>query len=984
MTPDQIKNYIKVPLDDPRFFTRAYGVAVHRRRQLEDGKDPIAAVCADELNEITKQLDMTNLQESSSYRNCTRSRRLAKLLIESKGRLDRKALDRAVKATEDHLYFLGPRRQDDVKQQEHLLDVLKKIRDNKELASALETIPKPHQHPYADQLIKETLNLSAHETITVAHARQAVLAAWLCYLRQGIGSCFATAPAIIIHQEQPESFLRDLRDLFTVGALTRTVAGVEYLAPLSKSWGHGDLKRRFVIGSDPSANAKELFSSPGLIIALEAVELIDKEQKMRDRAMQLYQLLVELFSDWKHEHAYFITTSEEILERLLMRQYGVTEEEVGEYRHRPPSLAHSGILVDVPAAGGGFGAKGAKCARYLAALDAAKSAYKRVTDNALLRSWEFTIASFAETKAEFTKWNLYSSLGLHPNEEGGIGKRLYEVILGKLENYNREAQQYHDEMEIVHGQITLMESRLNNATSESQARWLQADYRTKIHEMHRVKEMRDEAYLKSKRFAKLYDALIEQYLLLFPRYFQEIYDAGMIDVQESQYDNSPAGFRLIYKHGRTHTAQWTTIDDSNDFIQALTNFFTATEREIQDQKYFKGLHQDIAEITSDMINHIRMPQFLETALERMARAHGHVLPSQPLENMDKIEAKPWVYTSGGNVDTLLSCYFRLEQDATFVERWAESPMELLVFICDTLKQIPYKEMEGFIEDPRRSMLMRSPTHVFLLKPGITPFREGWQHEGNTYTWVRDHWVVPMERALIDLMLNEDMIAFLVEKLAARVPENYQFHFRKTFESLRGSMRPADFRSYMIDEMLRDPGLRHGRRPVLDPGEIDSLLYLHLPLFPGYQLKDRIRELLEHLDGVTEEEVNRAIEIVAEFLPRVTADTVFGSYALLNICKSLLCLVKGQTSFGIDYHRELVRVGRDKGFLLPKPIIFADTNWTSESFSFLINPGTGKLDFWKTNFYGMHGEPMVVWQSALDGSNPDEKWGIYTRVIEYRS
>lgn len=86
------------------------------------------------------------------------------------------------------------------------------------------------------------MNLPTNASISDAHARRAALSAWFCYLRQNVGSCFATAPAIMIHNEQPQQFLIDLADIVSTGRLKRTFGGIEYTAPLNGSWGNGDLK----------------------------------------------------------------------------------------------------------------------------------------------------------------------------------------------------------------------------------------------------------------------------------------------------------------------------------------------------------------------------------------------------------------------------------------------------------------------------------------------------------------------------------------------------------------------------------------------------------------------------------------------------------------------------------------------------------------------------------------------------------------------
>ena len=53
----------------------------------------------------------------------------------------------------------------------------------------------------------------------------------------------------------------------------------------------------------------------------------------------------------------------------------------------------------------------------------------------------------------------------------------------------------------------------------------------------------------------------------------------------------------------------------------------------------------------------------------------------------------------------------------------KSPFELLVFFADTLKRIPPSLLEPYLKGQRQSMLMQSPTHAFLLKPFLSPFKE---------------------------------------------------------------------------------------------------------------------------------------------------------------------------------------------------------------------------------------------------------------------
>ena len=66
------------------------------------------------------------------------------------------------------------------------------------------------------------------------------MAAWLTLLRQTTGSCFATAPAILIQQNDPMRFFKDV-DLLSMGQIgKRIMAGKEYSVPLSfEHWDGG-------------------------------------------------------------------------------------------------------------------------------------------------------------------------------------------------------------------------------------------------------------------------------------------------------------------------------------------------------------------------------------------------------------------------------------------------------------------------------------------------------------------------------------------------------------------------------------------------------------------------------------------------------------------------------------------------------------------------------------------------------------------------
>ena len=639
-------------------------------------------------------------------------------------------------------------------------------------------------------------------------------------------------------------------------------------------------------------------------------------------------------------------------------------------------------MLQNPSSGRSSGGKGQACAQYIIALEQAKNGFKSLSDNALLKSWEFTIASFAETKAQFARWNLYSSLGLQPEESGGIGACLYSALNERLQQCNREVEEHQEQYNQLYVHVKSIESRMRNAASEEELRWIRIDYQAKRSELVTVQQLRDTAHYRAERYAALFQQLIDAYIELFPAYFQEVYDAEMMDVKGGIYDDSPAGFRLIYKHGRSNSAQWSTITGPQEFIDALASFFMAAERELEHHEAFEGMQEEVAEVTSLVVNHVRAGQFLETAFHRMALAHQCTPIADPLKHLDQVEKKPWVYTSGGNLNTLLSCYFRREEIPDEVTTWVESPLELLAFFIDTLKQQPLEAMRSFEEDENKGMLIHSPTHAFLFKPGLPLLKAAWQSDEYSYTWLRDTVVVPMERALSEIRLNEMMMEFLVRQILPYLAEDYHPLFLQKFGSLKGALAPEDFSQYIAYGIEQEPAFNRRGVPLIKQAVVDTVLFNHLPLTPDYQLRDRVEVILSQLAMISEEQRKRAMALLDNYTPRFSEARVLSAHRLQQVTLALIALVTERVAHRHNFARLVKEVCVAEGFCLPKPLIFADTNWPNEWFAFLVNPGNGQFELWRCDHLGNEGAPMDDWKKWLNGSEQQPKWGLYPLVNQY--
>lgn len=978
---ERILTTAKASLDHPLFYPRIFAlVARLRKGERATQADVLSQIVTEEYEELSRRLDRSQIQESTAVRNVLRTRKLAQLLIDDKGELNFAILSKVISHLKAHLYSLGPNRQYDSQRQEHILKVLQLLETQKNLVFLLKKFTRPITNKWAEELIRHTLQLPSGTIVSDIHTKQAVLSAWLCYLRQNVGSCFATAPAEIVHDEQPELFLQDLLDLIATGTLKRTYGGVENSVPLSASWGSGDLKKPLVIYLSSKGVTPEIWYSPGLIAAFEAIGFLKTEEGLKQNIQRIEGWIKSLIQKHSNQFA-CVLTAEEIIRSILLQYLGVNEKQIKEYEQRPREMMQTQLIMHAPTVktSGGIGER---CANFLQLFEVAKNVFKSLADNALLKAWEFTLASFSDTKYELARWNFYASLGLQTNESGGIGQCIYQIIQQKLDQANRKVQEIQYEYEMVYTQVKTLEARMRSASTEKEVQWLKIDYQSRMNEFYFLEEQRNAAQDQASALVNLYDTLYQLYVELFKDYFQEVYDADMQEVTAGPFDDSPAGFRLLYKHGRSNTSQWTRIKNQHEFVDALASFFVATEPQIAHALDGKKIEKDLSDVVTGIINHVKTKEFLESALVRMAIAHKAPLVKDPLENLEYVEKKPWVYTSGGTMNTLVSCYYRIEDRPKEVEKWVESEMELLVFLADTIKQLPLRFVDPYLKGNRQSMLMQSPTHAFLLKPTLSPFKEAWLHEEFTYTFIRDRFVRPSEMFVERLLLNDEMLRYLLQQMETKIPENFQPRFRAVFGQMQGPLTPIFFREYVVNSLESDRGLRYGSRPILSVEELDGLLYSLLPLFPVYELRERVRNILHLLPGLTSEKINQILHIFDQISLSRGEYPILGAQQLQDICKALLCLSEISTTTSYDYHLSISLAAQKLGFAMPAPIIFADTNWVKDMFGFVVNPGTGKLELWRLDYTGSTGYPMTSWKQWVNGSRSDLRWGVYVKPFEY--
>ncbi|NGX62189.1 MAG: hypothetical protein K940chlam9_01683, partial [Chlamydiae bacterium] len=903
--------------------------------------DPLEEVICGEFTEICNAFEKSHLQESSSWRSVYQARRLASILIDEKGELDISLTKKSLRFLEENFYSLGPNRFHDTPRLLHVKRILRSFAEERAFVLALKRIYAPHENSPIQKLIRETLLLTDGTLITHSHARQAAFSALLTYLRQNVGSCFATAPAIMIQQEQPLQFLEDMGQLFGTGRLTRTIEGNEYAVPFSPHWGMGDLLKPlplYLFGENPY---DLLALSPGLQAAFVAAGLIkSKSAKLSARCLKKYLNLEE-------KDPFSMLTPHSLIREILLKSQDLTEEEVETFQKRPMEEVARELVIQRPVSRGD---KRISCEKYLKKWEAAKGGFKALTDNAILKAWEFTLASLSEAKADFAKWNFFTSLGVQVEEPHGIGESLFRTLQTLVDRYREDVEAAQSRFDHMSAQLKYLEGRMRRASSESEAGWLRADYQMRRHEVNRVVVEGQEAEDKMRRLSQLYPFLIDFYGGKIRDYFQEVYDPQMHDVVAHPYDDSPAGFRLLYKHGRANPSLWTLIHSPSEYIQYLTAFFVSTEMDLAALPELEGLRREISELVATTIHTIKESEFLESSIHRLAKAYREPHVEDPLENLEKVNRKPWSYTSGGTMETLVSCYYGSGTKPKEEKKWIEKENELLAFWIEILRAVPLSTQKLYEQDPNRSMLAFSPTHAFICKPGWSLFRKSWESDLYPYTWIRDVWLSGQEAFLEKQLLSGRMIHYLTERVLGFFPSSYRTLARAILPDFAPPMYPAEFRRRVLEVLVNQKWLQRGGLMQL-ADEIDSLFYRLLPLFPEHDLRDHFRRVLEQLSEIQKETKEEMFRLFSPLEEEIGRYRMLSSLDLRRIIKGLYIQASNTTRSPVLSHDRILEVMRKEGLAFPEPFLVADTNWVNNAFGFTLNPGTRDLEFWRFDFSG---------------------------------
>lgn len=874
----------------------------------------------EEEQRLSEALEITGIHHPMQFRFLWRSRKIAKHLISVHGDWGEQQAQHLLKVLEQEgcfTYPLSPREKEHFC---HIKKVVSFIQEHKEAQLFLKRLTLPLAHPFVEKMIRWSLLYPKEKKIAAEDVRESVLAAVLNPLSQSVGSCFATAPLILLQLENPLAVLEDLYDLVTTGRIKRVIEGKEYKVPMSIKVGFGDIRKPLL-------------------------------------HMDIAKLLPSLACAFQIAKIPFPTTSkifpcsiEEFLFASALKDPSITKEDIEALQRQEVAPPNPFKVVSKKEV-----ARGHLLQESQDSLEELKGLFKSYTEHPLLKVWEYTIASFSDFKEEFYKWNLFASIGFDHQEPGGLGELLHQLIGVRLEEENGKIREYEEELLAAQDQMRVVETLLRNAASEDKIRRLKAELMAKEHHFYSCRDMRDKAVKDAEYCSQFFNFFIDQFLFLFPQYFQELYDPEMYGSAYDVYEDMPAGFRVVYKHGRYDPSLWTAIETKEQYVNSLVDFVYMVEPQMITVCEWEKGKEAIPEINREIVQYFQGEVFIQNASARITKMHQEVMKGVKTHIPTRT---PWAYTSGGSLPSLLKAYFGFQNDLVTEEITTSSIKDLGIFLVDLLKDSPQKMTQASSKRLNTGLLMTSPTHAFTLRPAAPGLKEAWEDRGNTHTWFRDQ-IFESQKSFYDrIVLSPKEQSFLVNVWSSG----------KKKASLYETLHISTFSEKMSSDLQQayDGTWHHFVRKAFPLVAIDDALSL---------AKEAALSM--------EKNLRRKFTIDQHFLQEVLAlkEERGGFLLFVEFFALLESIVLPQLAGAMQSYPLVKKALASLHQLPPDPFTFADTNWPMDYFAVLYTAASRRFDLWRIDLTGFIGEPMLSWRHLFEGKK-GHTWTVYTNRLQY--
>jgi hypothetical protein len=937
--------------------------------ERQEKKGAMAATEVGEAKMIAEDQKEPNLQEAGRSRNCVIGRLLANRLINDDGELEVVGLflndpDEVAKA-------LGV-----APHSKQLARVMKRLRDEPELAKKLTSIGQPSPKNPACQMIRSTLGLPAGEEVTEVHARKAALSAMFAELRQSdVGSCFATSTAIRVHDGDPGRFLNDMKELIETGKMTRDVKLADGTTrhvevPISTAISRASLQKKVALKKsgrlkDAGGGIIHLASTPPVASALSAMGIPYNQAQqpvndaltvLRTSKAQAAKAALGALESGKKRGA------------LLGRVPALLAEQ--------PDQATAKAALTAEIADLSTKDRDAVLAAFDEYFDPAKTDYEFAVEDIVKQT---ALAKAGLTEADLAARDRLSGLGLKIREirARGTSDDASDKVLTEYSDLSTQLgtkrEQFGKYDELVgaadSAYLAQEDNRLLRAweysvtamaeqgIADTYAPVLKNGAQSQVQNaMDRASvSLFADAPLKAHKLMKARDAIKKRFEEEWDKSVRVGYDASRSGKLSADGSSSKGAFCLFDKAGIDDPGQHIQVNDKNSYTKLIEGVINAAKAEVLS-----------GEKDPDVVAFV--DKIAASVADKAARNPDQIVSGATanVRSEEKKFKEPWTVVDGNFMIPILSTYYGQDVSKTVKKTVVQNTEELTGWMLKSGSELMANIPDKSKLTPETIIPMDGGPHVWNLRIGDPAVRN--VLESNTDAAAFKN----AERAKFDAQKNtpltRQMVRVLVEDAleGSGKPKQFVDELIQKIRSIQGAKVEDVLKEVKAAVAADDSADREPMEDVETRAAISVMRNVVPPVeVAGGKLDAHIDEVLKKIDLKGQDAV-----VKQAVMADLTGANAPPAASMSDIEKAI---VKALKPLGLypDDAKAAIDVCKAQKPAAPIGLPFGDTNWGGGDhhilFTMIRNPVSGKMEMWRCNEDGS-GAAKMKSKEWVDGQS----------------
>jgi hypothetical protein len=893
----------------------------------------------------------TGLQKAAISRNTASAKETATRLINSEGKIG-EDFDKLLKEVGDL---------PDSPYRKQLSKMLNRLKTDKTLSETITSIPKPDKKNPINGFIRATLGLKKDEEVTEVHARQAAMSALLAEIRQhDVGSCFGTAIAIRVHDEQPERFLKDIAEMMKTGKLERTVDGKKIEIPINSKMSTRQVDQMIKLKrSDPKVGKDvALHEAPGFVAGLGALGI---EANKCKEAFDAALLDLRDSKETKIKNAIAAVkvngkTKRVALDSKARKEF---ERKAMEALREAPDSTIEELIAKIGLDGEQINeAKGA-----YGKYDTAES--DLVTPTEVLRRVAMKRNNLTEKdllnreRQQVLAAQVRARVGDTSKEAQKLFSE-YERLTDALHVKAADFEKLDEELDAAReSYLGLQDNRLLRAWEYSVG--TMAEKGTAPRQKARLKDTTCSAVneqlvkivnkvsggIGTKKEDMLLDATLDlqnKFKALFEAQIQTGYDPSAQGELSEDGASDRGAFTLYDTTGATNSDDWIKIGDERGYADMVSGLMMQAWHEVYGKSKDDTMKEHARLLADELAEAARTGEFMKAVKEKTKEEF-------------KTEQKPWEAVVGNLSENLLPVYYEKDKPEIEEEKPVDST-QLLNFLVKNAKSMWGEIKDGVEKNPEGATVpMSGGPHSFNLRPGSPALKQALESDKDPGEWISTKIEAEKEKAKgqRETKLTPAIKASLFDSLFEGFPTGLR-------DFLEGKVNEKCKDGGTIDELnqaIQAECTTPEKKAEMGHKVALAMTQLVLPPVDADKVEATIEKCLKSLN-LSEENQKTVLVKVKEAVLKEGVK----SASMAELEKAVATVLKSE-NIETDEAEAAKKVNQAlRKSIEPPGIVFADTNWGGGDhhtvFSMVTNPITDVLE---------------LWQMAEDGSSPkklDEK------------